>query len=608
MMKKFYFLLLTLILLVPSCREKEGVTISIAKDDFTVSASGDKLSIQIATNQSTWGYDLGPNTWLKASKTEKTLEVTVEPNPDYEKRIAEVTIIAPENGEYKVTVKITQNAKIFVPELTTDKESPLIVPYAASNFDINITTNYDSWEFDTNVDWLTCSAKDNILSVDVLDNPEELEREATITIYAPNKAEYEIMSRLKLVQDALVVEYPLENLSATGTSNSYIITHRGEFQFDATTKGNNKGCEGLAAPTKLTPSGAKLVWQSTRGMITKVELKDGNIFFEASRVSGNALIAATDESGEIIWSWHIWKPEVEIVSYTVESGSELMNINLGALNDDPKDIKCYGLLYQWGRKDPLPGSPIRERGTTSTMNVDVYDINGEKVQIGQTSMYSSDNNNLAFSISHPHYCISNNNQKGKCADWARAEDSNPSFWGNPYGDERVNGKYSYTGSKTFYDPCPLGWRVPDIATFQHFTKTGSIAWAVGYTDGEMHFEDLGGVTEVLIKDVNGDGNVNLLDFDCGWSFYLDKSKTTSLHFPATTRYDGGFGLLMGSMVGLWGNYWMNAPTTSMGVENSFRSNALSFGVKTYTGNDEISVSPLASGPRADAYAIRCIKE
>lgn len=607
MMNKFLYFLLTLLLVSPSCKKNEGVSLVTPKSEYSVTAAGETISIKIITNQSTWGYDLGSNSWLKANKTENSLEVTVEPNPTFEKRSAEIIISAPENGISKTTIKITQNAKLFVPELSIDIASPHNINYLDSSFEINVSTNFETWESETNVDWVSLSAKNNVLTVTVAANPEEIDREGNITIYAPNRAQYEVMSRLKIVQGALVVEYPLENLSEKATSNSYIISHRGEYKFDAKTKGNNKGCEGLAAPTKLTPSGAKLVWQSVRGMITKVEYKDGEILFEASNNSGNALIAATNESGEIIWSWHIWRPEIEIESYIVASGDEIMNINLGALNADSQDLKCYGLLYQWGRKDPLPGSPIRERGTTSTKNVDVYDINGEKVQIGQTSMYSSTNNNLAFSISHPHYCISNNSQMGECRDWTNAKDSNPSFWGNPHGDEREGGKYS-KGTKTFYDPCPVGWRVPDINTFQHFTKSGSIAWAVGYTDGEMHFEDLGGIAEVAIKDVNGDGNVNLLDFDCGWSFYLDKDHTVSSHFPATTRYDGSFGLLMGSMVGLWGNYWMNAPTTSMATDNTYLSTAVSFGVKTYTGKDEITVSPLANGPRADAYAIRCIKE
>lgn len=105
---------------------------------------------------------------------------------------------------------------------------------------------------------------------------------------------------------------------------------------------------------------------------------------------GNALIAAYDGNGEIIWSWHIWITEKEpanlssAVVYSTYAWNEngiytdirvpgyaIMPCNLGALAYEPEGgdeannrgdytgkiaPKTHGMLYQWGRKDPFPPS------------------------------------------------------------------------------------------------------------------------------------------------------------------------------------------------------------------------------------------------------------
>lgn len=100
-----------------------------------------------------------------------------------------------------------------------------------------------------------------------------------------------------------------ENLSKDGTSNCYIIGEEGDYSFDATVRGNGAATEGLAAPQKMTPDSAALVWETSKGMVTDVRFEDGKIIFKASGKTGNALVAAYSADGKIIWSWHIWFPE-----------------------------------------------------------------------------------------------------------------------------------------------------------------------------------------------------------------------------------------------------------------------------------------------------------
>ena len=95
---------------------------------------------------------------------------------------------------------------------------------------------------------------------------------------------------------------------------------------------------------------------------------------------GNALIAAYNSKGDIVWSWHIWVTENEpgnvssAILYTTYAwngdgintsvrvpGYDIMPCNLGALRNEPDPLdadntikETYGMLYQWGRKDPFP--------------------------------------------------------------------------------------------------------------------------------------------------------------------------------------------------------------------------------------------------------------
>lgn len=578
--------------------------------NYPVATEGGTVTVNFTTNQDDWGFDTGGASWLSASKGMNSLTLTAAANEETTPRSAKIRIFAPATGspQAAVTVTVSQPGFVFIPTLSLDCGNELTLSAEKQDYPITILTNMSSWEYEQEGTWLKTSASGNILTLSADENTKDVDREAHITVYAPSRKIYEMTVHLSILQKGSDITYELENLSETETSNSYLVTHNGVFEFNATVRGNGAACEGLKAPAALSPAGAKLVWQTRKDLISSVSLEGENIRFETTQGTGNALIAATNASGEIIWSWHIWKPEEEIVGLPVESGVTAMNLNLGALMENPNDVSSYGLLYQWGRKDPLPGSPILNEGTTYTKNLEVYDIDGNPVKIGSTSMYDTKNNTLAYSISHPTVCISNNAQYSTSPDWLRPAESNTALWGNPQGTVREEGQYLNTGTKTFYDPCPVGWRVPDPQTFLHITSSGGFTWATGETEGEMHWYDLGGETEFAAQDLNGDGWINLLDFQNGWHLILDRSSGATSYFPATTRYNGQYAMFMGSMVGLWGNYWSNAPSLDNDRKDTYRGAALAFGIKEYTGEWSFSVSPVSNGARADAYAIRCIKE
>lgn len=232
------------------------------------------------------------------------------------------------------------------------------------------------------------------------------------------------------------------DLSADGGANSYIVYTPGTYGFKCKYKGNAK-------QESINPGSAQWLWQSYgtsevgEDVITDVKLEGDYITFKvpSNMKDGNALIAAIAPNGTtVLWSWHIWVCAGFVASdyaQTYYNGAIVMDRNLGATSATPGDVRSFGLMYQWGRKDPFLGTynpaaqqsspaPSRTSGFMSWQNV-------ENTAIGSSTT-------LNYAIQNPmHFLIS----KGR-KDWM--SDANPALWSGT--------------SKTIYDPCPPGWMVP----------------------------------------------------------------------------------------------------------------------------------------------------
>lgn len=380
---------------------------------------------------------------------------------------------------------------------------------------------------------------------------------------------------------------PLTDLGAKGLANCYIVQQPGAYEFEATNMFNLG--DGLPVPPEIQPDGAMLVWQSVKGSISRVELlKTDNadiIRFEVKEADGNALIAAT-EGDRIVWSWHIWMPKEEISSVRTATGYDVMNLNLGAMTNTPGDPSSYGMLYQWGRKDPFPAAATLT-GTTLTVGAPLYDMDGNSVKIANSSWTDNNSNNLAYAIAHPTTVLSNYFTFATSHDWLTQGDD--SLWGNPDGTEKWNDVYLNKGRKTCYDPSPAGWRVGPVDVFRNATTSGQFAYTLD---------------EFNVADTNNDGLVTLDDYNYGWHVLIDTA--TPLYFPAAARYDGSYAMLMGSVSGIWGSYWSNSPSHSASFAGAAVS-SLSFSVADPNGASSITMTPNGSASKADAYSVRCIR-
>lgn len=220
------------------------------------------------------------------------------------------------------------------------------------------------------------------------------------------------------------------NLGAKETANCYVVTAPGVYSFKAV-KGNSK--ESLPSIGSV-----ELVWETygttetvkANSVIEAVDFEKDMIYFRVAPNyhPGNALLAAKNDMGVIMWSWHLWLPETEITEELYNlSRRKTMSRNLGALVDataDGASPMSAGLLYQWGRKDPFMAAgnfaskaPAAVSGTAMTLS-------------GGTQL------TVAGSIKTPTLFADVNDN------WT--SDSGM-FWDS---------------QKTKYDPCPAGYRVP----------------------------------------------------------------------------------------------------------------------------------------------------
>jgi hypothetical protein len=216
----------------------------------------------------------------------------------------------------------------------------------------------------------------------------------------------------------------------------------------------------------ITVTSADLLWQDAKGLITAVGI-DGDYLTltvgkNATEQQGNALVAAKDGSGNIVWSWHIWVTKQTFANLTtVATGShdyQLTPVNLGWVGD--AESQGYNTYYQWGRKDAF----IPSTGTDNT-NHTVYDINGAEVTSPIT--YSTTSVGIADNIMNP-TTFYNISYKPCNVTYYNLWDAQQTDAGN---------NIATATKKTVYDPCPAGFCVPTGNLYYYIKKVGvSFEW------------------------------------------------------------------------------------------------------------------------------------
>ena len=264
------------------------------------------------------------------------------------------------------------------------------------------------------------------------------------------------------------------DLSAAGTANCYLVQGAGDYKFKSVI-GNTDGTVGNVKSVEV-------LWESfgtdempnVGDLIASVSYKNGYIRFSTPENfrDGNAVIAAKNSKGTILWSWHIWCAEEgwqEQVYYN--NAGTMMDRNLGATSATPGDVGALGLMYQWGRKDPFMGS--------SSISSNVLAVSTGIWNFTSGWSYSA----------------------------ANAETNPMTFYSNLYMPSE-----SWASLKTVNDPCPAGWRVPDGGENGVWSKSiGSSSYfnyTYDYTNNGINFSGKFGSDQTIWYPVSGCRNMS----------------------------------------------------------------------------------------------------
>ena len=368
----------------------------------------------------------------------------------------------------------------------------------------------------------------------------------------------EVLRSSLLVMPALTVKTESKGivLSTDGTANCYIISEAGSYRFTPTKGNSSESVGAIASAEVLWETFGTNVTPSVGDLVKNVKYENGVIRFETPSTfkEGNAVIAAKDAAGTILWSWHIWltdQPEGQV--YYNNAGT-MMDRNLGATSATPGDVCALGLLYQWGRKDPFLGSS--SLGELSIVVPFSEETTDEVTQAKSTIMWPSAKSSdvsygtIAYAIANPTTFITENSSNH---DWYYT------------GSEATDNTRWTTSKKSIYDPCPVGWRVPNGGS------TG--IWEEGsHTNGKY-------TADKTNKCVNFSGKFG---------------SASNIWYPATGYLDRSCNLL--TLVGGMGNYWSASPSSN-------KAYSLYFSMGNYS-----YVQTSSNDFRANGFSVRCVKE
>ena len=248
------------------------------------------------------------------------------------------------------------------------------------------------------------------------------------------------------------------------------------------------------------PDDAKIVWMDQPNLVRSSSLRivhgPDYLEFEVKKEdirNGNAVIAVT-RGTEVAWSWHLWFDHADALnkitcknydgiiykftrntlgqvhikyektSYdqprkariTIEqqagNGGVRATAPLVITQNPENENQMATTLYQFGRKDALPGTDAIAEGSYSFDN-------------------TTGGHSIGDAIQHPEKMFRNANVAGTYAnDWCNATYNN--LWSM---DNTVTGYNDNAVVKTIYDPCPAGFHMPASNAFTGFTTNGN--WA-----------------------------------------------------------------------------------------------------------------------------------
>ncbi len=395
---------------------------------------------------------------------------------------------------------------------------------------------------------------------------DDLSKEGSVVVNALNK-EGEATSYYIYVYIA-----ETKAIDTEGVANCYIVSKPSiNYTFDVMHRPDG---------SSLDTKSVKLLWQSNYDVVKNTSMEGNRAEFyvlpweedESKVLDTNAVIAAYNASGEVIWSWHIWivNEDPLLATDTYANGKTFMRNNLGAFTnsngeqDEQKILDSYGMYYQWGRKDPFPrplyfdAAGAYDEDRYNELSTYIKEVFAER---------TTTNGTLEYITKNPMHFITNaaciEDGGDGIGDWLVSADN--TLWNDT--------------AKSIYDPCPHGWRVPSA-------------------------EDLSVLT---LADAEDNTPLDKARKQYGWHL-SDGNNKFFYSACGRRRYNDGLVENMNSKEGVypsqpqpWEGYYWTSTTTADG-----KAVALYFDLTTTRTINKFF--PSHSARRANGFQVRCVKE
>lgn len=365
----------------------------------------------------------------------------------------------------------------------------------------------------------------------------------------------------------------------------------------------------------FVPASATLIWSDiSENILTNptVDADKKYLIFEVKAENltehGNAVVAVKDGTTieTIMWSWHLWftTPDaVETITLTNMTSTEIhpqqhkiTNENLGnkyerwletdfneerevtitlqqkkakegeekktatfTVKQKPgKDIKMTSTYYQGGRKDAFPGYDIGSGKYYPSNSISTPNVVSPSSITYKEAIQNPGIAYIPFASSPP-------------IDWCKTFYYNTWATNQTYANrDSPNAPNQHLKTvKSIYDPCPVGFQVPNLCTFTcPFSPKG--------------------VTGDLRLGNNPDYSPHVqLPWDNGWNFYTSAEETGTIYFPALGFWDGKVVFPKN------GYYWHSTRSSQYRYTSmSFTKDAVTFGHATSLwGRHSMNVRP-----------------
>lgn len=319
----------------------------------------------------------------------------------------------------------------------------------------------------------------------------------------------------------------------------------------------------------VVPVEAIVAWQDAYKMIAPDSVMMSSdkkyILFKVNQdkiCQGNALLAVRDGNNKILWSWHIWVTDEDISSATnipitnlKNSVYNLMKQPLGYCEKDRRSYKPREISFRIKQNGSGNTAETRFKQTTTSyqeygLTAPFYEY-GRSVPLRIANGLANESKTLFLADGVTYETLNKRVTTGEAIQhplalyWIDGGDWNTTVYNNLW--DAVNiakalyDRSNHVSVKTIYDPCPVGYKVPEPEAFTGFTKDG------------------------LLQTSSANYNVSG-SFNKGWNFYTKPNKQGATVFFGAWGYINWQGEFTEINTGKYCYYITSGPYNYSGYE------------------------------------------